>query len=189
MEICILEWDGSRSAEDALKEVTDAQGDRNPWVHDIGMIARPLIGRVRIGVTFPDGQSQTLHEGDLASAVESLGAYTGYYVSSLAGPLSSMFATVNAGLDAGALGAEAEKRLFRLDELKKVLPRNSSALVLIANPETCDAMVRMFDNYSPRVTRLDAADELRKRLQALHRTAAEKMKTLQAEAGGTPATH
>jgi hypothetical protein len=186
MEICILKFEGSHEAEDALQALLDEQGDRNPWLHDIGMIARPLVGRVRIGATFPDGQSKTFREGDLATAVEALGAYTGYYVSSIAGPLSMLAGAANLGLAARARGEEAEGRLLHLDELKKALPRDSSALVLIANAETCDAMVRLFKPYSPKVIRREVADELRKWLDALHRRVAQ---AVQAEAERPPATH
>src|SRR5262245_11195523 len=187
MEICILKFEGSHSAEDALKDVTDAQGDRNPWLHEVGMVARPLIGRVRIGATFPDGRSSTFHEGDLADAVSDLGAYTGYFVSQLAGPLGSMFGSVNAAIAASEYGSEAEQRLFHLGELKKALSRDSSALVLVANSDICDAMVEAFKLYEPKVIRRDVAEELRQRLDALHGRLAQAVQ--QARAEGAPATH
>src|SRR5262245_8382402 len=116
MEICILQFDGSRTAEDDLKEVTDEKGTQNPWLHDVGMIARPLAGRVRVGVSFPDGSSKTFHEGDLADAVSDLGGLTGYYLSSLAGPLGSMIGAVKARTMANIWGSAAEQKLFHLDE-------------------------------------------------------------------------
>jgi hypothetical protein len=187
MEICILKFPESGAAEAALKEVVDAEGDRNPWLHDIGLIARPLVGRVRVGATFPDGKSKTFHEGDLADAAADLGAYSGYFVSALAGPLGSLIGSVHAAMLAGARGSEQESRLFHLDELKKALPRDSSALVLIAQSEICDQMVKLFEKYEPQVIRRDVADELRKRLQALHERLAQQF--MEAEREGAPATH
>jgi len=175
MELCILKFDGSRGAEDALKDVTDAQADRDPWLHEVAMVARPLVGRVRIGVTFPDGKSNTFHEGDLADAVSDLGAYTGYFISALAGPLGQLSTSFDAAVDAEAKGSDVEKRLFHLDEIKKALPRDSSALALIADPQICDRMVELFQNYQPKVVRRDVADELRNRLEGLHRRAAEAL--------------
>ena len=87
MDLCLLKFEGSHAAEDALYEVTDEIGDRTPWLHEVGILARPLVGRIRVVATFPDGTSNTFHEGDVAEAVSDLGAYTGYYVSALAGPL------------------------------------------------------------------------------------------------------
>jgi hypothetical protein len=49
------------------------------------------------------------------------------------------------------------------------LPRDSSALVLIANDDTCDALVAMFDSYDPLVIRATVEPELRTRLEALER--------------------
>jgi hypothetical protein len=109
MELCVLKFEGSRAAEEALTEVLDAEGQRNRWLLEVGVLARPLVGRLRIAVTYPDGQSNTFHEGDLADAVSGLGAYTGYYISSLAGPFASMFATVDAAATGDALGSEAER--------------------------------------------------------------------------------
>lgn len=187
MEICILRFDDSRGAEEALGQVIDAQADRNPWLHEVGVVARPLVGRVRVGTTFPDGKSKTFHEGDLADAVSDVGGYTGYFLSALTGPLGMALGAVRASALAGAAGSEAEARLFHLDELKKALPRDTSALVLIAAPETCDAMVEMFKEYEPKVIRRDVADELRKRLQALHEAFAQQF--AQAEQEGAPAPH
>jgi uncharacterized membrane protein len=188
MELCILKFDGSTTAADDLKEVIEAQADRNPWLHEIGTIARPLIGRVKISATFPDGQSKTFREGDLADAAEALGAYTGYYISSLAGPLSAMFATVNTAVAAGDRGGDIEARLFHMADIKKALPRDSSALVLIAQTDTCDAMVKMFTPYGPTVIRRDAGDELRNQLEALHRMAVQRVAQA-TEAASTQAPH
>jgi uncharacterized membrane protein len=179
MELCILKFDGSRRAEDSLKEVVDAQADRNPWLHEVAMVARPLVGRVRIGVTFPDGKSNTFHEGDLAEAVSDLGAYTGYLISSWTGPLGSMWRTLNLSDAGGQMGSEAEDRLFHLDEIKKALPRDSSALALVADPKICDKMVELFSSYEPKVVRRDVAEELRQRLENLHARVAQNIQQAQ----------
>ena len=174
MEICILKFDASRDAENALKEVSDTKGDRNPWLYDIGVLSRPLVGRVRVSASFPDGKSKTFHEGDLADAVADLGAYTGYFVSALAGPLGQVIGAMKAATVAGAVGGEAEQRLLHLDEIKKALPRDSSVLVLVATPQICDAMVDAFKSYKPKVVRTDVADELQQRLQGLHERLAQQ---------------
>jgi hypothetical protein len=184
MEICILKFKSTHGAEDALSEMLEAEGDRNRWLLEVGAVTRPLVGRVRVSATFPDGQSKTFHEGDLADAVADMGAYTGYYVSALAGPFSSIFGTVDAAMAASSYGQEAEERLFHLDAIKKALPRESSALVLIANKETCDAMVAMFRTYSPEVIRRDVTQELLDRLEGLQQRVAQQF----AESGGASAS-
>jgi hypothetical protein len=167
MQLCILGFNGNHAADDALGEVLEAEGDKNRWLLEVGTIARPLVGRVRVGITFPDGESKTFHEGDLTKAAAELGGYTGYYVSALAGPFGSMAAAADAASAARAYGSDAEQRLFHLDDVKKALPRGSSALLLIAKNETCDLMVRLFKAYSPEVTRIEVEPALRERLEAL----------------------
>jgi uncharacterized membrane protein len=191
MEIGILKFDGSHAAEDALEEVIDAQADRNPWLHEIGVVSRPLIGRLRIAVSFLEGSSKTYRESDLADALADLGAYTGYFVSSLVGPFGALFGTANAAMAAGERGGELEERLFHIDEIKQQLPRDSSALVLVASPDTIDTMVDLFRSYGPKVIRHRAEDELRQRLEALHRRVTQKVaaRAEQAEEERPPATH
>jgi uncharacterized membrane protein len=187
MEIGILKFPESGDAQAALKEVIDAEGDRNPWLHEIGVVSRPLVGRVKVSTSFPDGKSKIFREGELADAVSQMGGLTGYFVSLLAGPLGPMIGAVKAATLAGAAGNDAEKKLFHLDELKKALPRDSSALVLIADTGTIDQMVKLFKEDEPQVIRRDVADELHKQLQELH----ERMAQLftEAEQEGAPATH
>ena len=170
MQMCILGFKGSQAADDAYAEVLELEGENNRWLLEVGAIARPRVGRVRVGVTFPDGEATTFHEGDLAMAASDLGGLTGYYVSALAGPFGSMFAAAEAEMAGSLLASEAEQRLFHLDDVKKALPRDSSALVLIANEETCDALVTMFEPSRPMVViRADVEPDLRARLEALER--------------------
>ena len=169
MQICILGFKGSHAADDAYAAVLELEGEDNRWLLEVGTIARPLVGRVRVGVTFPDGETTTVHEGDLTKAAEALGRLTGYYVSALAGPFGSMFAAAEGASAGRALGSEAERRLFHMGDVEKALPRDSSALVLVAEVDTCDALVRMFDSYSPKVIRAQVEPELRARLEALER--------------------
>jgi uncharacterized membrane protein len=169
MQICILGFKGSQAADDSYAEVLELEGERNRWLLEVGAIARPRVGRVRVGVTFPDGESTTFHEGDLAKTASDLGGLTGYYVSALAGPFGSMFAAAEGATAGRSLQSDAEQRLFHLGDIKKALPRDSSALVLIANDQTCDALVGMFESYDPLVLRAAVEPELRARLEALER--------------------
>src|SRR5262249_22234229 len=55
MEICILTFAGSHAAQNILSEVLDAQEDRTDWLHEVGIVSRAVVGRVRVSATFPDG--------------------------------------------------------------------------------------------------------------------------------------
>jgi hypothetical protein len=167
MQICILGFKGSHAADDAYAEVLELEGEDHRWLLEVGTMARPRVGRVRVGVTFPDGETATLHEGDAGKAAANLGGLTGYYVSALAGPVGSLLAAADGASAGRALASEADKRLFHLGDIEKALPRDSSALVLVAERDACDALVRMFDSYSPMVIRAEVAPELRARLDAL----------------------
>jgi hypothetical protein len=171
MQICILGFKGSRTADDAYAEVLELEGEDHRWLLEVGTMARPRVGRLRVGVTFPDGETTTLHEGDVSKAAANLGASTGYYVSALAGPFGSLLAAAEGASAGRALASEADRRLFHMGDVERALPPDSSALVLVAESDACDALVRMFDSYSPLVIRAEVEPELRARLDALERRA------------------
>src|SRR5262249_13564292 len=106
-------------------------------------------------------------------------------LSALAGPLGWVTRFVTGASVGEAAGNEAEQRLFHLDEIKKALPRDSSALAIIADPQICDRMVELFSSYEPKVVRRDVADELRDRLEGLHRRIAQEI----VQGAGAPAAH
>jgi hypothetical protein len=166
MELCILKFDGNYAADDALSAQLNALGDNNPWLYDVGVISRPLIGRVRIGASFPDGNSTTFREGDLAKAGADVGGHTGYYLAQLMSE-SKIKGRVKGRSAGKAAGSELENQLFHIDAIKQALPRDSSALVLIADSKLCDTMVDTFKDYEPAVVRRNVGDELRARLQSV----------------------
>jgi hypothetical protein len=189
MELGMLIFDGNHTAEEALREVFDAEADRRKWLHEVGVISRPMVGRITIRASYPENKDAAYREGDLAQRAGDLGAYTGYLLGSLAGPFRASLLMVEAAAAAQSRVAEKEKKLFRIDELKELLPRASSALVLIAEPNVIDEMVQTFASYEPMKTvRRDVNEELRKRLQALREQSLEE---LAASIGGepAPATH
>jgi len=187
MEICILKFDGTHAAEDALKEVSDAEADRRPWLHEVGVISRPLVGRLTIRASYQDEKEVAYKEGDVAKRAGDIGAYTGYLLGSLVGPFRAALLSLEGSDLAGGAVAEKEKLLFHIDEIKKTLPRGSSALVLIAETPICDEMTQVFASYDPQVVRRDVADKLRQRLQALRDQTLQQLE--QREGEPAPATH
>jgi hypothetical protein len=167
MEICILRLDGKHSADEALEEVSDAQADRTPWLNEVGVVSRPFVGRLTIRANYPDGEKLDYEEGDLASKAGDIGGYTGYLLGNLSGPFRASLLELEGESEAEERAAPVEKKLFHIDELKELLPRNSSALVLIAETPICDAMVETFSNYYPKVIRRNVAAELEKQLDTI----------------------
>jgi len=172
MEVCILKFGSADGADDALKEVVNAQGDRNPWLYDVGVVRRPLLGRMSIRATFAD-EPPALREGDVKAKFADAGAMTGYLVGSLAGPLHADLAAIEGRGQGAGVGKAVEKRLLRTDEIKSNIPRDSSALVLVAPADVNDRMVQLFATYSPEVIRKDIAQEIEQRLETF------RQKTLQ----------
>jgi len=164
MEVCILKFGSADGADDALKQVINAEGDRNPWLYDVGVVRRPLLGRMSIRATFAD--EAPTKEGDVKAKFADAGAMTGYLVGSLAGPLHADLAALEGRGQGAGVGKAVEKQLLRIDEVKGNLPRDSSALVLVAPPEVNDRMVQLFVSYSPEVIRKDVAQEVVKSLEA-----------------------
>jgi len=172
MEVCILKFSSADGADDALKEVVNAEGDRNPWLYDVGVVRRPLLGKMSIRATYAD-EAPKLKEGDVKAKFADAGAMTGYLVGSLAGPLHADIAAMEGRGQGAGVGKAVEKQLLRIDEVKGNLPRDSSALVLVAPPEVNDRMVQLFTAYSPEVIRRDVAQEVVQRLETF------QQKTLQ----------
>jgi len=166
MEVCILKFGTADGADDALKTVVNAEGDRNPWLYDVGVVRRPLLGRMSIRATFLDEPAAKLKEGDVKAKFADAGSMTGYLVGSLAGPLHAELAALEGRGQGAGVGKAVEKVLMRTDEIKKNLPRDSSALVLVAPPEINDRMVQLFVTYSPEVVRKDVAQEMVQNVEA-----------------------
>ena len=110
-----------------------------------------------------------MREGDIAARVANAGSMTGYAIGSLVGPLHADMAMLEGELRAQQAGKALEKQLLRTDEIKSALPRGSSALVLIAEPDINDQLVKLFANWSPEVIRRDVAQEVQKRLETFER--------------------
>src|SRR6266542_3193729 len=87
MEICILTFNSKNEAENTLKEITGGNAGRFPWLHQVGVVKRPLLGKISITATYDDDQPTEIRQGDIASSVEDAGALTGYLIGSLVGPL------------------------------------------------------------------------------------------------------
>jgi uncharacterized membrane protein len=166
MEICALKFDGAHEAERIYGEVIDEKGTKEPWLHEVGIVARPLVGRVTIRGTFLD-QAFTYREGDITSAASSAGEMTGYVLAHFFGPLLMPFAGIEGFAVAGEKAAGYEEDLMKFDDIKKKLPRDSSALFLVADTELCERFISLFKSYNPTVIRKEFEQELNRRFSDL----------------------
>jgi uncharacterized membrane protein len=184
MEICVLKFDDTHEAQRALEEALDKFGDEMTWLHDVAVVSRPIVGRVKISGTFLD-RSLTYREGDLTAAAGNLGAYTGYVVANFFGPLLAPLSMLSADTEAEMRAADVEEELFRFDDIKQKLPRGSSALVLVADREICNRFAAMFKDREPDEIRRALEPELKRRFDEIHRRVAQILKAL---AGGVEPT-
>jgi len=168
MEICILKFSDTHDADKALDEVLEADGSRRPWLHEVGVVKRPLLGKISIRATFGDDEKPTeVKQGDLASRAVEPGAMTGYMIGSLVGPLHADMAALEGADRASYAAAAVENKLMFVDEIKQVLPRGTSALVLVGAEDTNDEFVALFSDFEPEIIRRDVAQEVERRLHTL----------------------
>jgi uncharacterized membrane protein len=175
MQACILKFNRADQADEALTELVSGQGDQNPWLHEVGVIKRPLIGRISIRATYSD--SPEVREGDIASRLADAGKWTGYLVGSLAGPLRARVEALRVKRAVAPVAKDVEKALLGIDDIKELLPRGSSALVVAAAPEICDRMVELFSPWRPEVIRRELDADVELLLEEFHRQAAENIET------------
>jgi uncharacterized membrane protein len=168
MEICILKFSGTHDADKALEEIVNAHADRHPWLHEVGVVRRPLLGKISIRATFADDDQPTeIRQGDLAANTMDAGTMTGYLIGSLVGPLHADMAALEGTERARSAANALENKLMFIDDIKRVLPRGSSALVLVATPDVNDQLVSLFESRAPEVTRRDLSEEVEQRLHTL----------------------
>jgi hypothetical protein len=137
----------------------------------VGVIKRPYLGRISIRATF--AESPEIREGDIASVLEEAGKWTGYLVGSLAGPLRAHLEAFRTKRAVARPAKQAEKQLLGLDDIKELLPRGSSALVLVASPAVCNGMVQLFSPWQPEAIRRDIDAEVKQILEEFHRVAGQ----------------
>jgi uncharacterized membrane protein len=173
MEVCILKFKKADQAEEALTKLVNEQADQNPWLHEVGIIKRPLVGRISIRATY--SESPEIREGDIASKLAEAGKWTGYLVGSLAGPLRARIAALRLKRAVAPVAKQVENLLLGIDDIKDLLPRGSSALVLAASAEICDGMVELFSPWQPEVIRRDLVVEVQELLEEFHRQAEQSV--------------
>jgi hypothetical protein len=167
MEACILKFKKTDQAEEALNKTVGEKVEQEPWLHEVGVIKRPILGRISIRATYADPSE--IKEGDVAAKLADAGKWTGYLVGSIAGPMHARVEAMRAKRAVAPVAKRVEKAVLGIDDIKELLPRGSSALVLVASPEICNRMVDLFSSWQPELTRRNLADDMQGLLDDLHR--------------------
>jgi hypothetical protein len=169
MELCILKFKSANKAGRAVTKSVRQHGDRNPWLHEMGVVKRPLIGRISIRATYPN--SDEVREGDLASKLAKVGKWMGYLIGSRAGLLRALVAGFGFKHAISPTAKRLEDQRLGIGDIKDFLPRGSSALMLIASEEICGRMVESFAPWHPEVIRRDVSPGVGRLLEQVHRRA------------------
>jgi hypothetical protein len=147
----MLTLEGSRAAEIALEETLLVTQNRFRWLQDVNVIRRSALGRLTIlacssGHELPGFEYE---EGELAERAAQ--PYAGATpLPSPRAPRSNHSAADDSWL-VSMLADEVERRFFHTEALRRLLERDTSALLLVADTGTCLAMMRLFARYQPRV--------------------------------------
>jgi hypothetical protein len=152
MELCILKFAGARVAENVLEAILVTARDWLPWLHDISVVSRTSLGRLTIRAPGVEDEADRFEyeEGELVEMAYESDSYTRFLV----GPAraSSWSSELDCRRAAAGLALDVERSFFHTGALRDLLGRDSSALLLVADDDTCVAMVDLFAPYHPNVS-------------------------------------
>ena len=176
LELGLVRFRGGGSATEAFATARDRSGARAPWTREVGLVEHHHDGHLVLRGTFAGHYldvDEALHVSQRGAAEGFAG---GAVVGALLGPpgfAAGMVVGAILGSQAGRPSeADAEPQLL-VDQLRAVVPRSGSAIVLIADPRDVDDMLAASGETDGEVTR-----------QAL---TADQVAQLQATLSATPA--
>jgi len=123
-------FSGKRTAGKALDTLED-RGSALPWIDDVAVVSRSKLGITRIHSTWAQDDTAV-------GAGAGFGAVTGAVLGTLLGPGGAMAGAALGGSMGAMFGVGSEIALDdpRLDDFAASLVKDSSALVLVAEPAT-----------------------------------------------------
>ena len=136
MEMAVVTFDGAHKAEKALSGLRASQDDA--WLTEVAVLEHHRGGRFSMKATTPD-YGEKGHVG----AGATVGGLTGMALGAIAGPLGIIFWGTMGAATGGAAGDTGSSGAFDplVEQVKDALPRNSSALILVAEPSTAEEFI------------------------------------------------
>jgi hypothetical protein len=176
MDIGFLRFRRANQADAALREVAEAQASKRPWLREVAVISRPLLGRICVRASRREDEQKrppAVHEGDLSGEIAAIPDAIAAHGRAAAlapqgvahGRVRRMMTKISAKAFASWAGKSLEKRALPINDIKQLLPRGSSGLILLAEPETIHEMVGLFDRWSPVLVQRSVRDELQGHLE------------------------
>ena len=136
MEMAVITFDGTHNAEQALSVLRGSQDDA--WLTEVAVLEHHRGGRYSMKATTPD-YGEKGHVG----AGATVGGLTGLALGAIAGPLGLVFWGTMGAVTGGAAGDTGSTGTFDalVEQVKDALPRNSSALILVAEPSAAEEFI------------------------------------------------
>ena len=136
IEMAVVTFEGTHTAERELSSLRASRDDA--WLTEVAVLEHHRGGRFSMKATTPD-YGEKGHVG----AGASIGGLTGLALGAIAGPLGLVFWGTMGAMSGGALGDTGSKGAFDplVEQVKDALPRNSSALILAAEPSTAEEFI------------------------------------------------
>ena len=146
----------------ALERVSGA-----PWLRKIALVEVHHRGRIVVRGTIAGHYVDIDDEGDLIGRDTGVGAIIGAVVGLAGGPPGLAVGLVVGGTVGGLREAHHIPTLRgpAFDEIRKDVPENSSAIVLVADPGDVDAMISAFVDTSGQLTRYHLSPEATAQLE------------------------
>jgi uncharacterized membrane protein len=147
----------------ALERVSGA-----PWLRKVAFIEVHHRGRIVVRGTIAGHYVNVDDEGDVIGRDTAIGAIIGALVGLALGPPGLAVGLVTGGTLGGLheAGHIPALRGPAFDEIRKDVPENSSAILLVADPGDVDAMVSAFAETAGRLTRYHLSPEAYAELEA-----------------------
>jgi uncharacterized membrane protein len=167
VDAAIISFDHIEGAE---LEYASAR-DRLPgagWLEKAAFIEVHHKGRIVVRGTILGHWVDIEDEGDFIGRDTAVGAIVGVFVGLALGPPGWAAGLVLGGTIGGLEEANHIPTLqgTAFDEIRKDVPQNSSALLLVAEPADVDAMISAFADTSGRLTRYQLSPEATAELEA-----------------------
>ncbi len=166
LDLALVRFNGQTAAESAFGAMRERGGDA-PWVHEVALVQRHHSGRIVLHGTFAGHYIDVNEDDHLSQPGAAVGALTGALLGIvfLGGPFGLAPGLVLGGL----VGAERGKPDELEDEpealverLRATVPKGSSAIVLLAEPDHVDAMMALVSERAESTERRSIdGDELR----------------------------
>lgn len=181
LDFAVAQFDGEGTAVERYSAAKDRAGEDAPWMREVGFVEHRHNGRLALRGTFA-GHYLDVDESDhVSERGAGEGAAAGGLVGVLAGP-PGIAVGLLVGLIVGAErgpSSDTEPEPGPLaEQLRKAVPRSSSAVVLIGDAPDVDAMLAALGESARRITRQtltkDQVAELESSLSAAPRVSTER---------------